>query len=158
MVYMPTATSGKSQLHHTRPETSRRMAAVKQRDTPPEMAVRRALHAKGFRFRTHIGSLPGRPDIVFPRYRTVLMVHGCFWHHHKNCARAKIPNANRNFWHEKLVGNSNRDKLNASRLRRLGWRVLVVWECQLSRSSSRRTVLSLCKRIRKTNSKPFAAA
>ena len=137
-----------ARIRYTKSETSRRMAAVKQRETAPEMTVRAALHAIGFRFRTHVGTLPGRPDVVFPKFKTILMVHGCFWHHHRNCARATIPNANRDFWLKKFVGNSRRDKLNASHLRRLGWRVLTVWECRLTPSRFRKTVETLSRKIR----------
>lgn len=149
-----TAKLVKVDFRKPRLETSRRMAVIKQRETAPEMTIRRGLHATGLRFRTHVTSLPGRPDLVFPRYRTVLMVHGCFWHQHQKCSRATIPRTNRRYWRAKLVGNTKRDKLNASRLRRLGWRVFVVWECQLSPSRVLRTVERLSQRIRKVKLQP----
>ena len=88
------------------------------------------LHRMGYRFRLHVRDLPGRPDIVLPRHKRVVLVHGCFWHGHKGCRRAARPSSNTEFWNEKLSANQERDAKNLRKLRRLGWRVLVVWECQ----------------------------
>ena len=110
--------------------SSRRLAAVRGRDTAPELAVRRALHALGFRIRLHRGDLPGRPDIVLPRYRTVVMVHGCFWHRHEGCALAQTPVRNAPAWEAKFAANAARDETNRAALEALGWRVLVAWECE----------------------------
>lgn len=134
----------------TNSQTSKRMASVKQRGTTPELAVRNALYLQGFRIRTNVGTLPGKPDIVLAKHKTVVMVHGCFWHQHRNCSRATIPQANRKFWQEKLIANSIRDRLHAARLRRLRWRVLVVWECQLSPSRISQTTNRLSRRIKKS--------
>ena len=109
---------------------SRMMAAVRGRDTSPEREVRRALHAHGLRFRLHVRTLPGCPDTVLPRWRTVLFVNGCFWHSH-GCKDAKLPTTRQDFWREKLQGNALRDNKNVDALRTTGWRVLVVWECEL---------------------------
>jgi DNA mismatch endonuclease, patch repair protein len=114
------------------PEQRRnRMAAIKAKDTAPEMAVRRALHAMGYRFRLHRRDLPGRPDVVLPRHRVVILVHGCFWHQHPDpaCPLRRSPKANTGYWGPKLARNVARDASNEEALRALGWRVLVVWEC-----------------------------
>ena len=113
----------------TRSDRSRAMAAVKGRDTAPERVVRQMAHALGYRFRLHVAALPGTPDLVFPRLRKIIDVRGCFWHCH-DCGRCRLPADNRAYWQAKLERNRNRDRANAARLRRLGWRVLVVWECQ----------------------------
>lgn len=108
------------------------MRAVKSEDTSPEMAVRRMLHRAGYRYRLHRRDLPGKPDIVFPRKRKVVFVHGCFWHQHASCERADRPASNRRYWDAKLDGNLARDSQHEAALRALGWEVLVVWECQLA--------------------------
>jgi DNA mismatch endonuclease (patch repair protein) len=110
---------------------SRIMRAVKPKDTKPELAVRRALHALGFRFRLHRRDLPGSPDIVLPRHRAVVLVHGCFWHQHDGCRHGVLPRTRRRYWRPKLRRNVARDAEVATALAALGWRVLVVWECEL---------------------------
>jgi len=105
------------------------MAAVKNKNTAPEIIVRKALHRLGYRFRLHRRALPGNPDIVLPRYRAVIFVHGCFWHGH-DCRRGKRPSTRTDFWNAKLDRNLERDRKNAELLKELGWRVLVVWECE----------------------------
>ncbi len=114
------------------PETrSRTMRAVKGKDTGPEMAVRRAVHAMGYRYRLHRADLPGKPDLAFPARRKVVFVHGCFWHMH-DCPRgARMPRANRDYWTRKLERNRARDAANRERLREAGWDALVVWECEI---------------------------
>ena len=109
---------------------SARMARVGQKDTAPEMAVRRAAHALGYRFRLHRRDLPGSPDLVFPRHRALVFVHGCFWHRHEGCRRATTPAANRAYWQVKFERNVMRDLAVFEQLGRTGWRVLVVWECE----------------------------
>ena len=113
----------------TKSERSRVMAAVKSKHTTPEMIVRRLAHGLGFRFRLHVSSLPGNPDLVFPRLGKIIDVRGCFWHLH-GCERCRIPISRRSYWVAKLQRNASRDKKMVRRLRRAGWRVLVVWECQ----------------------------
>ncbi|WP_343671578.1 very short patch repair endonuclease [Paraburkholderia heleia] len=110
-------------------QRSRNMAAVGFRDTKPELVVRHALHSMGLRFRLHQTSLPGSPDIVLKRHRTVILVHGCFWHGH-SCPRGRPPATRLDFWLPKLERNRVRDRRQARQLRGLGWRVLTVWECQ----------------------------
>lgn len=107
------------------------MAGIRGKDTMPEMLVRRHLHAAGLRYRLHDRKLPGAPDLVFPRYRVALFVHGCFWHQHPGCANAVMPKSNSDFWRDKLEGNRDRDARNIDRLEEQGWRVLVVWECEI---------------------------
>ena len=107
------------------------MAAIKGKNTKPEIIVRRFLHRLGFRFRLHRRDLPGRPDIVLPKYRTVVEVRGCFWHRHEGCPFAYMPKSNRKFWASKLNGNRERDRRNLRELARLGWRAIEVWECEL---------------------------
>jgi DNA mismatch endonuclease (patch repair protein) len=107
------------------------MSRVKGRDTTPELAVRSIIHRHGYRFRLHRKDLPGCPDIVLPRHRNIVFVHGCFWHGHKGCRKSSRPATNREFWNAKIDGNIARDKKAVRRLRRSGWSVLVVWECEL---------------------------
>ncbi|MBS4095447.1 MAG: DNA mismatch endonuclease Vsr [Sulfuricella sp.] len=106
------------------------MSAVHGKNTTPEIKVRKVLHALGFRFRLHKKDLPGKPDVVLAKYRTCIFVHGCFWHQHPGCKRASRPTSNVEFWSRKLQGNIERDKNNLSKLRHLGWRAIVIWECE----------------------------
>ena len=106
------------------------MARFRSKDTRPEIVVRRALHAGGRRFRLHAKHLPGRPDIVLPKDRTIIMVHGCFWHAHSGCRIARVPATRSAFWEEKFRGNRARDQRNAEALSDLGWRVITIWECE----------------------------
>ena len=112
---------------------SRMMASVRQRDTKPEMIVRRIVHGLGYRYRLHCKDLPGSPDLVFPRLGKVIFVHGCFWHRHR-CKKATTPSTRVAFWREKFDANKLRDKRNKRDLRKLGWDVLVIWECQTIRT------------------------
>ncbi len=107
------------------------MARVKSRDTEAELIVRRAMHRAGLRFRLHQKSLPGNPDIIFPSRRLAVFVHGCFWHQHEGCRRAKRPTSNSPYWQTKLNRNVNRDAQTRIRLEHLGWQSLVIWECEL---------------------------
>ena len=110
---------------------SRMMARIRNRDTAPERAVRRELYGLGIRYRLHNGKLPGRPDIVIGRLRTVIFVHGCYWHRHPGCRLAYTPKSNVEFWQRKLEGNAKRDAENQARLAELGWRIIVIWECEI---------------------------
>jgi DNA mismatch endonuclease, patch repair protein len=105
------------------------MSGIHGRDTRPEMLVRRYLHGQGFRYRLHVRSLQGKPDIVLPKYRLVVFVHGCFWHRHGGCRFATTPASNATFWRNKFTENAERDRRNIDRLVRDGWRVVVIWEC-----------------------------
>lgn len=118
------------------------MAKVKGRNTSPEMKVRRALHSLGFRFRLHRKDLPGRPDIVLPRHRLVIFVHGCFWHRHPGCKMTTTPKTRRAFWEEKFATNVLRDQRNIDDLEKLGWRVATIWECETRKAESLRSALA----------------
>lgn len=113
-------------------QRSERMSRVRGRDTKPEMQVRRLVHAMGYRFRLHRRDLPGVPDLVFPSRRKVIFVHGCFWHRHPDpaCKLARMPKSRLDFWSTKLENNKNRDEKNIVQLNDLGWKTLVIWECQ----------------------------
>lgn len=115
----------------TREQRSANMRAVKSRNTAPEILARRAAHRMGLRFRLHRQDLPGRPDIVLPKHRAVIFVHGCFWHGHRGCTRAALPKSNSAFWEEKIRRNRLRDQRARAALRKLGWRIVVLWQCQI---------------------------
>lgn len=106
------------------------MSKIRCKNTNPELAVRSILHRDGFRFRLHVKGLPGKPDIVLAKYKTVIFVHGCFWHHHAKCKNAIFPSSRRAFWRSKILGNKRRDAYATRSLKSLGWRVLTVWECE----------------------------
>lgn len=110
-------------------QRSRVMARVKGYDTGPELIVRKMLHRLGYRFRLHCKDLPGKPDIVLPKHKKVIFVHGCFWHGHKGCHRAARPSTNVDFWNRKIDGNIRRDRKAQRLLRVMGWRVVVIWQC-----------------------------
>lgn len=116
---------------HTPEQRRRNMSAVKGKDTKPEVLVRKWLHAAGYRFRLHVKDLPGKPDIVLPKYKTVIFVNGCFWHQHSGCSHAKLPETNKQFWDDKLRKNIHRDERNYKKLRDLGWDVQIIWECEV---------------------------
>ena len=112
-------------------QRSRNMAAVKTKDTKPELLIRQALFRQGFRYRLNVKSLPGSPDIVLPKYRTVVFVNGCFWHGHRKCKKAILPETNTDFWKKKIEATRIRDKKKIKMLRNLGWHCLVCWECDI---------------------------
>jgi DNA mismatch endonuclease, patch repair protein len=124
------------------------MRAVRRYDTSPEMDVRRALHALGFRFRLHRRDLPGTPDLVLSKHRTVVFVNGCFWHRHENCPKATTPKTRIEFWATKFAANLARDRRNELELRRSGWAVLTVWECETTERGSLRKLLAKNFRIK----------
>ena len=109
------------------------MSQIRGRDTAPEKQVRSVLHRAGYRFRLHSKRLLGHPDVVLPKYRTVVFVHGCFWHRHKGCRFAYAPKSRVAFWNAKFQSNVERDRRNARELRRLGWKVVTIWECDAGR-------------------------
>lgn len=111
------------------------MSAIRGRNTKPELVVRRLLHSLGYRFRLHRETLPGKPDIVLPKYRTVIFVNGCFWHRHAGCRYATFPSTNAVFWQKKFRQNVERDGRNYELLKKLGWNVVIVWECELKQAS-----------------------
>lgn len=109
------------------------MSAVRSKNTKLELAFRRRLFSMGFRFRLHQKGLPGTPDMVFPKYSAIILIHGCFWHYH-GCYLSELPRTRRSWWREKLEGNSLRDQKNTDQLRRMGWRIMTIWECSFRRS------------------------
>ena len=132
----PRLTSGVDPL--TTEQRQLNMSRVRAKDTKPEMLIRRALHAKGFRYRLHVSKLPGRPDMVFASSRAIIFVHGCFWHGH-HCPLFRLPATRMEFWAEKISKNRSRDDAAQSALRNSGWRVLTIWECAV-RGPARRSV------------------
>ncbi len=122
------------------------MSRIRGRDTKPELLIRKGLHARGYRFRVNVSSLPGRPDIVFPKYRAVIQVNGCFWHGH-DCHLFKMPASRQDFWAEKIAANRERDRRTNQSLSEAGWRVLTIWECSLKGVKRRlpEEVLACCE-------------
>jgi len=116
---------------------SRMMAGIRAKNTKPELLARSYLHRRGLRFRLHVKTLPGKPDIVLPKYRAAVFVHGCFWHHHPGCKYAYVPNSRSDFWMQKLTHNVARDREKTSMLIKSGWRVFTVWECELRKGTVR---------------------
>lgn len=123
------------------------MSHIRSRDTKPEMIVRRWLWKQGYRYRLNVKQLPGRPDIVLPKFSTVIFVNGCFWHAHEGCDKYRVPFTNVDFWTSKFRRNRERDERNYRLLHKMGWYVLVVWECQLSKEQRRDTLLALSRRL-----------
>lgn len=116
----------------TRERRSWNMSRIRAKNTAPELFVRSFLHKEGFRFRLHAANLPGKPDVVLPRYKTVLFIHGCFWHRHKSCKYAYTPKTRKKFWQKKFSNNVDRFKKVRKMLIRLGWKIIVIWECKAS--------------------------
>ena len=134
----------------TKEARSRNMAAIKGKNTKPEEIVRKYLFANGFRYRKNDRRLPGSPDIVLPKYRTIIFVNGCFWHGHEGCKYFVWPQSNENFWREKITRNISRDSEKREQLESTGWKVLVVWECQLKKQFLSQTLEQLCLQIKGT--------
>lgn len=110
------------------------MSCVGSKNTRPELIVRKYLHAQGFRFRLHRKDLPGKPDIVLPKFKAIVFVHGCFWHGHDGCRRAQLPATRTEWWAQKVARNQERDAEQQAKLREMGWRVVIIWQCQLKAS------------------------
>ena len=117
-------------IHKVSEQRSRNMSAIKSKNTKPEIKVRKILHSMGYRFRLHSKDLPGSPDIVLPKYKTVIFVHGCFWHRHENCKYASIPKTRKEFWNKKFTENKKRDSEIQEKIKILDWRSIVIWECE----------------------------
>lgn len=131
---------------------SKMMAANKAKNTKPELLLRQFLHGKGFRYRIHVRSLPGSPDLVLSKYKLVIFVHGCFWHQHAGCRFASTPDERREQWQQKFSGTLARDSRHISELRQAGWRVFVIWECGLTKGTPRQPLDWLPRAIANTNS------
>lgn len=129
------------------------MSQIKGKDTKPEMLVRKFLHFNGFRYRLHVKDMPGKPDLVLPKYNSVIFVHGCFWHAHEGCDYFKIPKTRTEWWKEKLYGNRERDKANIEKLKQEGWNVIVVWGCELKPKSNKETLVELAQKLENLESK-----
>ena len=124
------------------------MSHVRGKDTKPEVMVRQFLFAQGFRYRLYRKDLPGKPDIVLPKYKTVIFINGCFWHGHSGCKYATIPEANHDFWLAKISGNIERDKTNYAKLYELGWKVIEIWQCELKPKFREQTLNNLLTELR----------
>ena len=133
--------------NHSKEVRSRNMSRIRSTDNKPEEIVRKFLFAQGFRYRKNDKKLPGKPDIVLPKYRTVIFVNGCFWHKH-DCPRFVWPSSNQDYWRPKILGNVERDKKNTGQLRSQGWNVIVVWECELKKAVRDERLYALCREIR----------
>ncbi|WP_345270558.1 very short patch repair endonuclease [Nibrella viscosa] len=116
---------------HTSEQRSYNMSRIRSKDTNPEIVVRKFLFSMGFRYRLHDSKLPGKPDIILPKYKTAIFVHGCFWHNHEGCKRANLPKSNLDYWIPKIERNKKRDVENQAKLAALGWHIIVIYECQL---------------------------
>ena len=132
----------------TKEKRSSVMSKIRSQNTLPEKQVRSILFNKGFRFRIHRKDLPGKPDIILPKYKTVVFVHGCFWHYHKDCNEGRIPDTNSKFWKTKLYKNIQRDAKHIKDLEELGWKVIVIWECELKPKLLVSTIEKLEKEIK----------
>ena len=130
-------------LHKVSEGRSRNMSAIKSKNTKPEIAVRKLLHSMGYRFRLHRKDLPGSPDIVLPKYKTVIFVHGCFWHRHENCKYASIPKTRKEFWESKFKANVKRDKEIQEKIKNIGWQSVVVWECEIKNEKIKDKLLEI---------------
>jgi DNA mismatch endonuclease, patch repair protein len=120
------------------------MSRVRSKNTPPEIKVRKVAHSLGLRFRIHCRDLPGSPDIVFPKYRVAIFVHGCFWHRHRACGRARMPKSNVRYWRAKFLRNVRRDREAIKHLKSIGWKAVTIWECQTRKNGK---LITLIKRL-----------
>jgi DNA mismatch endonuclease (patch repair protein) len=132
---------------HSKRTRSYNMSQIKSRDTKPEMLVRKYLHAQGFRYRLHDRKLPGHPDIVLPRYKTIIFIHGCFWHGHINCKYFTVPKTRTAWWLHKINTNKANDAKAVQALKKQGWKIITVWECKLKPAKMERTLISLPGKI-----------
>ena len=123
------------------------MSRISDKDTKPETIVRKYLFSEGFRYRKHVSNLPGNPDLVLPKYKTVVFVHGCYWHGH-DCPRGKLPATNTDFWRKKITRNRQRDSQNYKELEKTGWQILIIWQCEISNKQKKRQKMDqVCEEI-----------
>src|SRR3954469_6451150 len=132
---------------HTKEQRRKNMAAIKGKNTKPEILVRKFLHSKGYRFRLHDKKLPGKPDIVLPKYKTVIFIHGCFWHGHKGCKYYVVPKTRTEWWLNKINGNIANDTKAIKALKKEGWKIIMLWECDLKKNKSGRILQKLNSRM-----------
>jgi DNA mismatch endonuclease (patch repair protein) len=128
---------------HDKATRSYNMSRIKGKDTKPEMIVRRFLHSQGFRYRLHVKDLPGKPDIVLPKYKTVIFIHGCFWHKHEGCRYFVVPKTRTEWWMEKIGRNVENDKKKQAAVRDAGWTIIQLWECDLKADKREKTLRKL---------------
>lgn len=128
---------------HSKETRSYNMSRIRSKDTKPEMLVRRFLHKNGFRYRLHVKSLPGKPDIVLPKYKTVILVHGCFWHGHEGCRYYVVPKTRTEWWLNKIQGNVANDRKKEGLLLAQGWKIISIWECELKKNTLEATLDNL---------------
>lgn len=136
---------------HSKGIRSYNMSQIKGKDTKPELLVRKFLHKKGFRYRLHVKNLPGKPDIVLPKYKTVIFVNGCFWHGHEHCRYYVIPKTRTEWWLDKINKNVAKDKVVRDEILALGWNVINIWECQLKKTTIVGTFETLCSSLMQLN-------
>lgn len=134
---------------HTKKQRSYNMSRIKGKNTKPEMLVRKFLHANGYRYKLHDKKLPGKPDIVLPKYHTVIFVHGCFWHGHSNCNYFVVPKTRTQWWTDKINRNKANDEKAIKALKKDGWKVIMVWECKLKPAKADKTLMMLLKVLNK---------
>ena len=134
---------------HSKETRSYNMSRIKGKNTKPEMLVRRFLHTNGFRYRLHAKDLPGKPDIVLPKYKTIIFIQGCFWHGHYQCKYYVVPKTRTEWWLAKISSNKSKDDLNIAKLKQLGWKVIEIWECELKGMSRNLTLEDLISGFRK---------
>src|ERR1035437_4233295 len=134
---------------HDKETRSYNMSRIKGKDTKPEMLVRKFLHANGFRFKLHDKNLPGKPDIVLPKYKTVIFVQGCFWHGHDNCKYASVPKTRTEWWLNKINGNKQKDIINIRKLSLAGWKVICIFECSLKKNNKDKSLTNIINRLNK---------
>ena len=133
--------------NHTKEIRSKNMSHIRSTNSKPEEIVRKYLFSKGFRYRKNVRTLPGCPDIVLPKYKTIIFVNGCFWHKH-DCPRFVWPASNEDYWRPKILRNVERDQKNAEALKNMGWRIITVWECELKKKVAEQTLEKLAEEIR----------
>lgn len=132
---------------HSKATRSYNMSRIRSRDTKPELLVRKFLHAQGFRYKLHDKKLPGKPDIVLPKYNTIIFIHGCFWHGHARCKYFKVPQTRTDWWLQKINTNKANDAKAVKALKKEGWKVIVIWECQLKMAKAADTLSTLLKKL-----------
>jgi len=132
---------------HNQQTRSFNMSRIKGKDTKPELLVRKFLFANGYRYRLHVKNLPGKPDIVLPKYKTVIFVHGCFWHGHANCKYYVVPKTNTDWWLQKINGNIAKDAKAVKALKKAGWKIITIWECKLKPALVEKTFNALLKKL-----------
>jgi DNA mismatch endonuclease, patch repair protein len=132
---------------HTQQQRRFNMQQIKGKDTKPEMLVRKFLHAQGYRYKLHDKTLPGTPDLVLPKYKTVIFIHGCFWHGHSNCKYFSIPKTRTQWWTDKIHKNTANDEKAVKLLKKNGWKIITVWECRLKPAKFEKTLNSILKKL-----------